>query len=222
MALALSVFEPDDGLRAGMEPAWRTGSWTGLPDIVATEPPKPGGDRWNDLLSLVADTSDKEAFAQLFRHFAPRVKAYMLRLGVDGPGAEELAQETMISVWRKAGLFDPRRSGAATWIFTVARNLRLDRLRKERRPCLDPDDPMLIGESLPAADDLLDSGRRELKIRQAVAALPPEQAEVIGLSFYEDTPHGEIAQRLRIPLGTVKSRLRLAMKRIRAHLGEEE
>ena len=173
------------------------------------------------LLVRVAVERDRQAFARLFQHYAPRLKSYMRKLGCDDAVAEDLAQEAMLAVWRKADRFDPAKSGAGTWIFTIARNLRIDRLRRERRPEVDEDDLAEMPDDSPPADEALANRRSGEKIRRAVADLPTEQAQVVTLSFYEDHPHADIAARLGIPLGTVKSRLRLAMKRIRATLGDE-
>ena len=104
------------------------------------------------LLAAVGAARDRAAFEALFRHFAPRIKAYLLRLGAGSPGAEDLAQEAMLSVWRKAVLFDPAKASAATWIFTIARNLRIDALRRERRPEFDPGDPAFVPDAEPQAD----------------------------------------------------------------------
>lgn len=168
----------------------------------------------------VARSRDQAAFAELFRFYAPRIKSYLRRLGAEDGVAEDLAQETMLAVWSKAALFDPDRAAVSTWIFAIARNLRIDRLRQERRPEIDPDDPALAADPAPPADEALDSGRRERRVRDALTHLPPDQARVVALSFFEEVPHAEIASRLDLPLGTVKSRLRLAMGRIKALLGE--
>lgn len=173
-------------------------------------------------LASLAEERDPQVFAELFTYYAPRIKTYLRKLGAEDATAEELAQEALLTVWRKAEAFDPAKASAGTWIFAIARNLRIDRLRRERRPEIDPDDPALIPDPDPMADDAVAAGQSRRLIRAAVATLPPEQAEVITLSFYEDTPHSEISARLGIPLGTVKSRLRLAMKRIRAALGETD
>jgi len=193
-----------------------------MPDVVTSVPSEGDGERWSDMLTAVAESRDRAAFAELFDHFAPRVKSFMMRLGVVDARAEELAQEAMLTVWRKANLFDPCRASAGTWIFTIARNLRVDQLRQERRPEIEPDDPLLTSPPGPLPDERLDIQRREDSVRRAMAALSVDQAEVVRLSFYEDTPHSEIAARLKIPLGTVKSRLRLAMKRIGSLLGDQE
>ena len=166
-------------------------------------------------IQAVAERSDRDAFAALFRHFAPRVKTLLLRGGANAASAEELAQETLLAVWRKAAQFDPTRASAATWIFTIARNLRIDALRRERHPdTLLPDSP----EEPPTADVLLAAGERDDRVKNAMASLSPEQADVIRAAFFLDQPHAEIERHLGIPLGTVKSRLRLAISKLRSSL----
>jgi len=194
----------------------------GVPDERLAVESEPGPARMSDLLSAVAQAGDRRAFAQLFQYYAPRLKTYMRKLGTEDAVAEDLAQEAMLTVWRKAASFDPGRASAGTWIFTIARNLRIDMLRKERRPEIDVDDPELVPDPTPRADEVMVTEQGERRVRAAMAALPAEQTEVVTLSFYEDTPHAEIAARLKIPLGTVKSRLRLAMKRIRSDLGADQ
>ncbi len=172
------------------------------------------------LIQAIAQRQDRAAFAVLFRYFAPRIKAWLLRAGASPAAADEIAQETMLSVWRKAASFDPSRAGATTWIFTIARNLRIDSMRRERHPStllIDPADDMPPPEP---ADYALDVAERESRIRTALSQLPAEQAEVIRKAFFEDKAHSEIEQELGIPLGTVKSRLRLAMNRLRSVLGD--
>jgi RNA polymerase sigma-70 factor (ECF subfamily) len=174
------------------------------------------------LLLAVARDRDRQAFATLFQHFAPRLKAYLLRLGADAGAAEELAQEAMIMVWRRAETFDPAQASVATWIFRIARNKRIDALRRERRPEIDPDDPCLQPEGDPGADRLVERGQADERVRAAIAALPDEQAEVVRMAYFEDKAHGAIAEETALPLGTVKSRLRLAMSRLKKALREEE
>jgi len=168
------------------------------------------------LIVAVATRGDRSAFAALFAHFAPRVKSYMLRLGAAPEAAEELAQETLLTVWRKAALFDPARAGASTWIFAIARNLRIDAVRRERRPAIE-DDPS-DGRAEVEPDALVAAAERGERLREAIAALPPDQAEVVRLSFFQDKPHSEVARDLGLPLGTVKSRLRLALARLRGQV----
>lgn len=171
------------------------------------------------LIVAIARNGDRRAFAALFGYFAPRVKSYMLRLGAAPEAAEELAQETLLSVWRKAALFDPSRAGASTWIFAIARNLRIDAIRRERRPKIE-DDPTDTPEAEPGADTLVESVERDARLRDAIATLPADQAEVVRLSYFQDKPHSEIARDLDLPLGTVKSRLRLALQRLRGQVGD--
>ena len=175
-----------------------------------------------DLLVAVAERQDKTAFSELFAHYAPRIKSYLMRQGANLASAEELSQEAMLSVWRKADRFDRTKAAAGTWIFTVARNLRIDSLRKENRPSFDPEDHAFVPEAETAPDVAVSIRETQSRIKVAIATLPKEQAEVVRLSFYEDKAHGEIAKELDLPLGTVKSRLRLAMRRVRTALGEEQ
>ncbi|MGH6917886.1 MAG: sigma-70 family RNA polymerase sigma factor, partial [Geminicoccaceae bacterium] len=157
-----------------------------------------------DLLDAVARRQDRAAFARLFEHFAPRVKAYVRRLGVPDQKAEDIAQEVMITVWRRACLYDPGQASVGTWIFTIARNKRIDDLRRERHPEIDPSDPALVADPQDAADELVMWQDQARRLRDAVGALPEEQALVLRKNFFEDKPHGVIAQELDLPLGTVK------------------
>ena len=171
------------------------------------------------ILRRIAESRDRAAFQELFEHFAPRVKAYAMKLGASAQAAEDLAQEAMLTVWRKAGLFDPARAAASTWIFTIARNLRIDLLRRERLMRLDGGDPSLAPETEPDAGESFDARQDGEALRHALRTLPAEQSQIVMLSFFSDKPHSQIAAELNIPLGTVKSRLRLAMARLRAGLG---
>jgi len=169
---------------------------------------------WEELLIAIAKHQDREAFTRLFRHFAPRVKAYAMRGGAEPQAAEEIAQETLVTAWRKAGLYDPSKAAASTWLFTIARNLRIDRIRRERRPEPDPNDPTFTPASEAAPDTVLRASQSASAVRQALEKLPDAQRQVVMLSFYEEEPHSVIADRLQLPLGTVKSRIRLALKRL--------
>ncbi|HTQ13574.1 MAG TPA: sigma-70 family RNA polymerase sigma factor [Rhizomicrobium sp.] len=186
--------------------------------MTETATPEPA--RLNALVLAVAAHRDRGAFEALFGHFAPRIKAYLLKLGAGAALADDLAQEAMLTLWRKAPLFDPAKASAATWIFTIARNLRIDAIRRERRPDFDPGDPALVPQAEPAADTRLMREDDEAKLRVALRELSPEQAQVIRMSFFADKPHSQIAAELGLPLGTVKSRLRLAMAHIRVSMAD--
>ncbi len=175
----------------------------------------------SDLIEAIAARRDREAFKALFADFAPRVKAFARRSGASSQVAEDLAQDVMLTVWRRAGLFDRRKAAASTWIFTIARNRRIDMIRKEARPDFDPYDPSLQAEDK-AADELLHASEMEGELRRAVARLPQEQAELMRLAYFEDKSHGVIAEELDLPLGTVKSRIRLAMRKLRRMMKECE
>jgi len=170
-------------------------------------------------LRAVAETSDRPAFAALFRHFAPRIKGFLIRSGSDEALAEELAQETMVALWRRAATFDPARAQLSTWLYTIARNLRIDRHRRSvgaPEAAFDDWDPeQQPAEAHLAPEELLLAAQRARGVQHALAELPPEQAQVLRLSFFEEHPHSRIAQDLGIPLGTVKSRIRLAVSQLR-------
>lgn len=170
-----------------------------------------------DALLLAVAQGERPAFSALFAHFAPRLKSWLMRAGSSENQAEDLVQETMVKVWRKAAQFDPAQACASTWIFTVARNLRVDQLRREGRPLEELDEAALAEVPDPAAppDDALHARRRERELRAALASLTAEQVQVIQLSYFDDEPHARIAELLGIPLGTVKSRIRLALNRLR-------
>jgi RNA polymerase sigma factor (sigma-70 family) len=177
---------------------------------------------WADLLGAVAERRDRAAFGELFGHFAPRLKAYMRRLGADDARAEDLAQEAMLIVWRRATLYDRRQASASTWIFTIARNKRIDQLRRERRPEVELDDLTLVDDGSPPVDDVVQLAQTSRLLRDALGALPPNQAEILRKNFFEDKAHGVIAEELNLPLGTVKSRVRLALTKLRQTLRDME
>jgi RNA polymerase sigma-70 factor (ECF subfamily) len=169
------------------------------------------------LLSQVAG-GDREAFAALFEAYARRVKSYLIRLGATPGLAEDLAQDAMVSVWRRAASYDARKAKASTWIFVIARNAWIDRLRRERVE-LAYRDTLVLDEESPdeAPDDAVTRGQAEEQISAALETLSPDQRQVVQLSFFEDHSHSQIAERLSLPLGTVKSRLRLALIKLKAH-----
>ncbi|WP_246707926.1 MULTISPECIES: sigma-70 family RNA polymerase sigma factor [Ensifer] len=174
----------------------------------------------SDLLVSVGLNRDVEAFEVLFRHYAPRVKAYMARLCRDGTAAEELMQETMMVVWNKAAQFEPSRGTVSTWIYTIARNVRIDVYRRTKRPEFDLNDPAFVQDDAPPADMAFEAFQEAERLHRAMATLPAEQLDLLKRSFYEDDSHSAIAEALSIPLGTVKSRIRLAFAKLRAALEE--
>jgi RNA polymerase sigma-70 factor, ECF subfamily len=177
--------------------------------------------RFADLLVAVAELQDREAFAELFAYYAPRVKSYLLRLGADSALAEEIAQDVMVTVWRKAGLFDRAQASVSTWIFRIARNRRIDLFRRSKRPELDPEEEMILPSGVEAPDARIEAMETETRVRAAMKDLPEEQVLLLKLAFYEGLSHSEIAARLGAPLGTVKSRIRLAFAKMKVRLGDE-
>jgi RNA polymerase sigma-70 factor (ECF subfamily) len=177
--------------------------------------PTSQSEREQRLLAAVAESHDRGAFLALFNHFAPRLKGYMKKLGTPETLAEELAQDVMFTVWRKAESYDPAKSAVSSWVFTIARNLRIDALRREQRRVLDPNEPSLTPPPAPLADAQIQSSQQDRRVRDLLDHLPKEQAAVVSLAFYEGKSHGEIAAYLAIPLGTVKSRMRLAFQHLR-------
>jgi RNA polymerase sigma-70 factor (ECF subfamily) len=167
------------------------------------------------LIGAIATRQDRQAFTVLFACYAPRLKTYLMRCGAAAGVAEELAQETLLILWRKAHYFDPTRASASAWIFAIARNLRIDRLRRDQRARLYSRDEHDRGEPPEAPDQLLLCAERDALVRDALKKLSADQVRVIELSFFQGQAHSEIAATLGIPLGTVKSRLRLAMNRLR-------
>ena len=170
------------------------------------------------LINRISRNLDREAFAELFDAFAPRLKSFMIRKGASPEAAEDLVQETMISVWRKAGLYDPAKGSALTWIFTIARNLRIDRIRKESSvPLAELGDYDAPSDDM-GNDDMLSRKQESRYVQIALAEIPVEQKQVVMMAFVDDISQSEIAERLNIPLGTVKSRMRLAYGRLRKSL----
>jgi RNA polymerase sigma factor (sigma-70 family) len=175
-------------------------------------------ERFARLARAVADERSKPAFAELFDYFAPRIKSYLQRLGMEPSQAEEMTQEVMIVLWHKAALFDPSKSSLATWLFRVARNRRIDGLRRDKSGRLDAEDPALHPSQPEAPDDVMDAEQRDARVREAMAALPEEQVRLVRMAFFLGLSHSQIAEETGLPLGTVKSRIRLAFGRLRRAL----
>ena len=167
------------------------------------------------LIARIAAVRDEAAFKRLFASLGPRVKAMIVRQSGDAQLAEDLTQEAMLTVWRKAALYEPGKGSVATWVFTIARNLRIDRLRRERVFQELDNDGAEEASDAPLPDEQLESVQVQERMRQVLAELPPEQVEVVMLAYVEGMSHSEIAGKLKLPMGTVKSRMRLAYQKIR-------
>jgi RNA polymerase sigma-70 factor, ECF subfamily len=174
-------------------------------------------ERW---LAAIAARQDRAAFAALFGFYAPRIKTMLMRNGAAADTAEDIAQETLLTVWRKAAHYDPARASVAAWVYTIARNLRIDRLRRDKLATLYASEIHDEPEASERSDEPLEAAERAERVSAALHQLPAEQARVLQLSFFEGRAHGDIATLLGLPLGTVKSRLRLAMIRLRHLLGD--
>ncbi|MBD3679498.1 MAG: sigma-70 family RNA polymerase sigma factor [Rhodobacteraceae bacterium] len=193
------------GLRAALDAEVDSG--------VRVSVEKPQESPWAEKLRRVHEHQDKAAFAELFRHFAPRVKAFLIKSGASETLAEECMQEVMTTIWRKAHLFDPTRASAATWIFTIARNRKIDALRKQRRP--EPEDLPWGPEAEPDQEDVIALQQESKRLGQALAQLPGNQRDLVERAYFGDLSHSEIAAETGLPLGTIKSRIRLALERLR-------
>jgi RNA polymerase sigma-70 factor, ECF subfamily len=185
--------------------------------VIMAEPRRSTGpkDQFADCLLRIAQTKDRASFAQIFDHFAPRVKSFLMRKGSTSEQAEDLVQETMIAVWSKAAMFASGKGSVSTWIFTIARNLRIDRLRRERSQLYSDLEDFDAADETAGAEEMLGRSQEDNHVSKALALIPAEQRDLLILSFVEDVPQSEIATRLGLPLGTVKSRMRLGYQRLR-------
>lgn len=174
---------------------------------------------WGDLVRAVAERRDREAFAAIFDHFAPRLESYLMRLGLDPASAEEISQDVMVTLWRKAELFDETKSSLSTWLYRIARNRRIDLTRRDRTEYVDPQSPIIVDIADEGGlDSAMDGQQRDELVRALIQDLPNEQLDLVKLAFYEGLSHSQIAEKTGVPLGTVKSRLRLAFTRLRRGL----
>lgn len=196
--------QPQDARRNGVQPAQGLAS---MEDISSARM------LWVEHMIRIRDHQDQAAFAELFDHFAPRVKGFLIRSGADASLAEEVAQEVMATCWHKAQMFDPARASVATWIFTIARNRKIDVLRKQRRP--EPEDLGWGPQEEPDQADVMALQQESEQLGEAIAALPAAQRELIEKAYFGDLSHSEIAAQTGLPLGTIKSRIRLALERLR-------
>ena len=175
------------------------------------------GHSWEELMLMVSTSQDRSAFKQLFNHFAPRIKSFLMKAGADPTMAEECSQEAMATVWNKAKLFDPARASASTWIFTIARNKRIDAIRKIRRP--EPDELTWPDGMEDAQEDALELKQQSEILADAIQNLPEKQRQLVEKAFFKELSHSEIALETGLPLGTIKSRIRLALERLRHAMG---
>ncbi|MEM7426051.1 MAG: sigma-70 family RNA polymerase sigma factor [Pseudomonadota bacterium] len=167
-----------------------------------------------DLLMRVAEVRDKSAFTALFEHFGPRIKGFMMRKGTDAELAEDLAQDTMITVWRKAHMYSRDKGTVSTWIFTIARNRRIDWARRSGNVKFSDIADYDQASDDPQSDETVTTQQEAKYVAQAIEALPDDQKQVISMAFMEDLTQMEISTRLNLPLGTVKSRMRLAYQKL--------
>jgi len=172
------------------------------------------------LIGRVETAHDRDAFRALFEHFGPRIKGLMIKAGADYQLAEDLVQDVMMTVWRKADLYAPERGSVGAWIYTIARNARIDRLRRGSSQPYEDVDSLELPSGAADAEEQIFAVQRAEQVASALAALPAEQRQVIELSFRNDMAQSEIAGKLELPLGTVKSRMRLAYSKLKAELEE--
>lgn len=164
----------------------------------------------------VRDQRDRVAFATLFDHFAPRLKGFVMRSGTPAGQAEEIVQEVMLTVWRKSAQFDPQRAQVSAWIYQIARNRMIDVIRKERRPM--PEEWQIEPDPEPDPRDILELEQEVGYVRTAMAQLSPEQRDMIERAYMGDLSHQQISSQTGLPLGTIKSRIRLGLDRLRREL----
>jgi RNA polymerase sigma-70 factor (ECF subfamily) len=188
--------------------------------MCASPPPGHSAASDAELVQAVA-RRDRAAFVELFGRYAGRINAFALRRGAPAADADEIVQDVMVAVWRRAASFDPARAAVSTWIYAIARNRRIDMIRRAQRPAPDPEDPLFRPDPAPDAAGVLAAAERQARLREGLAALPAEQRRVLTLAFYDGLSHGEIAAQEGLPLGTVKSRIRLAFRHLRGALGDD-
>jgi RNA polymerase sigma-70 factor, ECF subfamily len=166
----------------------------------------------------VRDQRDRAAFAALFDHFAPRLKGFIMGSGTASGQAEDIVQEVMLTVWRKADLFDPTRAQVSAWIYQIARNRQIDVIRKERRPV--PEELTRDPGLEPDASQIVAVEQEADQLKQALKRLSPDQREIVERAYLGELSHQEISAQTGLPLGTIKSRIRLGLDRLRHELKE--
>lgn len=210
--LAPAIVDAPLPARAGM--AWRAPSAGGRQKVEAAGADAPD---WVAEVLAVRERRHQQAFARLFRHFAPRVKGFLMKTGAGETLAEECAQDVMATLWHKAHLFDPARASVATWVYTIARNRRIDAIRRQRRP--EPEELPWGPGPEPDPDEALVMQQETSRLGAAIAGLPDKQRELIERAYFGELSHSEIAAATGLPLGTIKSRIRLALERLRHEMG---
>lgn len=178
-------------------------------------------DVFAEAVEKIAASQCRTSFTRLFEYYAPRLKSFLLRMGTEAGHAEELAQEVMITVWRKAGQYDRRQASVSTWIFRIARNRRIDAFRRQKNLDAEADDPVLSPSELPHPEGIYEARQTEDAVREAMTFLPEDQRSLLKAAFFDGLSHTEIAERMNLPLGTVKSRIRLAFQKLRTKLSED-
>ena len=174
-----------------------------------------------EALAKVAERQDISSFKKIFDYFSPRLKSFLMRSGADEAIAEEIIQETMTIIWTKADYYDPKMASPSTWIYTIARNKKIDILRKSRKAILEDIDTAVLPPVESKADENIEHDQKFEMITQYLDDLPEDQLNLLKMNFFEEKSHGEISEITKIPLGTVKSRIRLALEKIRGKLEKD-
>ncbi len=173
-----------------------------------------------DLMRAVADRRDQQAFTIIFDYYAPRLKSWLMSQKMESSAAEELIQEVMMTVWRKAELYEPAKASLSTWLYRIARNRKIDNARRQKSRVVDENEEAFQPSSLAPPDRLVEDDDRERVVAQIMTGLPEEQINMLRLAFFQGLTHIEISETTGLPLGTVKSRLRLAFGKLRRALEE--
>ena len=196
---------------------------TDNPEGTRTGSDDPGGrrtDEWSECLQLIACSQDRAAFTRFFRHFGPLIKAFALAGSrLSASVADELVQEVMLKVWQKAGGFNPEKASASTWVYTIARNCRTDMFRRLQKF----DTPLAEEDVFPDRENeepfaMLHGRRSEERVRELMKSLPADQMQILAKVYMEGKSHAEAAAELDLPLGTVKSRVRLAIQKLQIQI----
>lgn len=175
-----------------------------------------------EALVKIAESQDISSFKKIFDYFSPRLKSFLMKSGADEAVAEEIIQETMAIIWTKADYYDPKVASPSTWIYTIARNKKIDILRKSRKAILEDIDTAILPPIESKADENIEHDQKFEMVAKYLDGLPADQLDLLKMNFFEEKSHGEIAEITKIPLGTVKSRIRLALEKIRGKLEQDE